>query len=183
MRHFERQMNLCLTKILNRRKTNDGSKGVDSIEVTQRESGRQRVRSVEQQKALPAKFSGSADAQAINLKIKNTNERKESAAMPRRSIAGLSTKQKKRRQELEWKRFVRFMEKNPDSLMGLVSKVPSVKPAPADNSQILEDLRLAEKRNRRIRGTVEVKVRLHSPTPIKSDLKSQIKNKEVDVSP
>jgi hypothetical protein len=34
-------------------------------------------------------------------------------------------------QESEWRKFMSFMKHNPDSLMDLVSKVPSVKPAPA----------------------------------------------------
>ena len=71
MKRFERQMNLCLSKILQRRKTND-AKAVDSIEVGQRKSSRQRVSSVDTAKPMPTKLSGSEMTQAINLKITNT---------------------------------------------------------------------------------------------------------------
>jgi hypothetical protein len=48
-------------------------------------------------------------------------------------LTGLTAKQRKKLKRAEWRKFIAFMEENPQSLLDLTARVPSVKPAPAQN--------------------------------------------------
>jgi len=71
---------------------------------------------------------------AVNLCIKNTRQslnRNNLGLMT--DLTGLTAKQRKKLKRAEWRKFIAFMEENPQSLLDLTARVPSVKPAPAQN--------------------------------------------------